>query len=277
MRTIVLAAAAVVGLLIVSIGVVPSLWSYMSYVRHEAGVRVGEGLPDEWVIKEAREKLEQKKQQLRENFTVVYQVKAEITKFEKLLKDSKDELASNEQILKGLNELLKNSQSGSPIPIGGVDHDRDSVEQDALGYVSACEALRNQVIGNEQALSTLRQSYDDGKKAISETDNELRQLETQLGMDAVTLAIASAQREARMIANQVYLANKGISTAKSDVYSEELVRRLNKAGADNAWENQFGVGKAPRTNWKKEFGLAEKTTSKIDSYFEKSSGAASAK
>lgn len=273
MRTILFATAIVVGLLVISIGIVPALWSYMNYVRSEAGARVTGCLSDDWVVKEAREKLEQKKQELREYFTVVYRVKADISKFEKLLKDSKSDLANKEQILKSLNELLKKNPSGSTITAGGVQYDRESVEQDALSYVSSCEVLRNQIAGNEQALSTLRQSYDDGKKAISDADNDLRQLEAQLGMDAVTLAIASAQREARMIASQVYLAGKGISTAKSSVYSEEFVRRLNEAGADNEWSRLYGAGRSPRTNWGKEFGLAEKTTSKIDSYFKSGSSA----
>jgi len=267
----------VVGLLVVSIGVVPAVWSYLNYARAEAGESITGSLPDKWIIEEAKKKLEQKRERLLEYWAIVYRVKAKIDKIDESLKNSKDNLAKNEQILKGLNDLLKNNQPGSVIIIGGAKHDRDSVENDALSLVSACEVLRNQISGNEQSLSMLRQSYDDGKKAISDAQNDICQLEAQLGMDAVKLAIAGAQREAKLISSQVYSAGKGIADVRSDVYSEELTRRLTKVDAEHEWEEQFGSGKKPKTNWEKELGLAEKTTSKIDSYFKNSPSASATK
>lgn len=265
MRTLAIVGVVV---LILALLFVPGLIGHFRQVPKDIGAAIDRSVPRSHLEGVVESDFNRAEQELKERYVELYKVKTKVAELESTLKVQKQELQKREQIMQRAKDLLGKSKSGSTIVVAGNNFSWEQINQDALNQLNACKVLRKQVEGNEQSLSKLKQAYEQGLKAISDKQEELRRAKLDFDAEKAELAALMAQEEVNAMVASISSRAVGFKTdigLARKAYSD----RLNELRARAEYDQQMGlVRSATVVPWDKEMGTTEKAVEGIESYFQ---------
>jgi len=264
MRTLAIVTALV---LILALAFVPGLIGHFWQVPKDIGNMIDSNVPQGHLEGVVEENFNKAEQELRERYVELYKVKTKTAELESTLKVQKQELQKGEQTLQRAKDLLDKGNPGSTIVVAGANFNWEQINQDALNQLGACKVLRKQIEGNEQSLSKLQQAYEQGIKAISDKQEELRRTKLDFDVEKAELSALMAQDEVNIIVGSI---NQGVGTKDRIGQARKAYNdRLNELRAKAEYDQQMGSGKSTTViPWDKELGITEKATDEINSYFQ---------
>ena len=265
MRTLVIV---VVVLVVLALIFVPGLIGHFRQVPKDIGSAIDRGVPRSHLEGVVEDNFNRAEQELKERYVELYKVKTKVAELESTLKVQKQELQKKEQMLSRAKDLLSKSKSGSTIVVAGNNFSWEQINQDALNQLGACKVLRKQAEGNERSLSKLQQAYEQGLKAISDKQEELRHAKLDFDVEKAELAALMAQEEVSAMVGSI----SRLADVKTDIglARKAYNDRLNELRAKAEYDQQMGLARsATAVPWDKEMGTAEKAADGIESYFQK--------
>ncbi|MFH1656524.1 MAG: hypothetical protein ABH956_01985 [Candidatus Nealsonbacteria bacterium] len=242
--------------------------SHLGYWGEEVRGGITDATSDEHITRMAEDSLAETRNELKNHWGNIYNVKAESAKLQGVVNAQRKRLVEEEQILKRGQELLAEKEAGDEILIGGVIYTYTQVNDDVLDRVGSCEVLRRKILNDEQSLSKLQKAYEDGCKVISDQVKILRQKRIEFEAEKAELAALRAQSHVNEIIGKVYSASE-IKTELGRA-KQAFDKRLNKLRADAEFEKGIGSSKSDVIKtWDTELGIPTETAvNVVEKYFQ---------